>query len=435
MLKKEEINISGMKVLWLCNVIIPQVSDKLGMESGSGGGWMNQLADLMDESEKIELGICAPYAGRQKLTKVTWGKGSVFYGFNKDKSEPWIYDESIEKKFETILLDFKPDIVHIFGTEYPHTLAMVRAFGKPACTVIHIQGLVSVYYYYYAYLPVFVPYRFTFRDLLKRDNIAAQKRKFRQRGQFEIEALKNVGHVMGRTDWDRAHVMDINPTLKYHYVQEMMRTEFYSGRWDYQSCQKHAIFMSQGSYPIKGLHLMLAALRNIVKDYPDAVLYVAGSDIVDFSDWNKLIRRTYYQKYIASIIKKWDLSSHVVFTGILDAARMKEMFLKCNVFVSASSQENSPNSIGEALLLGVPIVTSDAGGVSSLLSHGNEGYIYRVDDVVMLEYYVKKVFVGDCEHMSECAYERARKQYDRQEIEQGLTKTYYSMMCKKEEQL
>lgn len=420
-----------MKVLWLCNVIIPQVSDKLGMESGSGGGWMNQLADLMDESEEIELGICAPYAGRKKLTKVTWGMRSVFYGFNKDKWEPWIYDESIEKEFGEILLDFKPDIVHIFGTEYPHTLAMVRAFGNPECTVIHIQGLVSVYYYYYAYLPIFVPYRCTFRDLLKRDNIAAQKRKFRQRGQFEIEALKNVGHVMGRTDWDRAYVMDINPNLEYHYVQEMMRTEFYSGRWDYQKCRKHSIFMSQGSYPIKGLHLMLEALRNIVKDYPDAVLYVAGSDIVDFSDWKKLLRRTYYQKYIASIIKKWDLSGHVVFTGVLDAARMKEMFLKCNVFVSASSQENSPNSIGEALLLGVPIVTSDAGGVNSLLSHGKEGYIYRVDDVVMLEYYVKKVFESDSECMSECAYERARKQYDRQEIEQGLTKTYYSIMRKK----
>lgn len=414
-----------MKVLWLCNVLIPQVSEKLGMESGSGGGWMNQLADLMDESEEIELGICAPYAGRQKLTRVAWGVGSVFYGIKKDNWKPWIYDKSIEKEFEKILLDFKPDIVHIFGTEYPHTLAMVRAFGKPERTVIHIQGLVSVcYYYYYAYLPTFVPYRFTFRDLLKRDNIAAQKRKFRRRGQFEIEALKNVGHVMGRTDWDYAHVMDINPKLEYHYVQEMMRTEFYSERWDYRSCQKHSIFMSQGSYPIKGLHLMLAALRNIVKDYPDAVLYVAGSDIVDFSDWNKKIRRTYYQKYIASIIKKWDLSRHVVFTGQLDAVRMKEMFLNCNVVVSASSQENSPNSIGEALLLGVPIVASDVGGVSSLLSHGEEGYIYRVDDETMLEHYVKKVFESDCEHMSECAYERAKKQYDRERITMELAECY-----------
>ena len=37
---------------------------------------------------------------------------------------------------------------------------------------------------------------------------------------------------------------------------------------------------------------------------------------------------------------------------------MKEQYLKANVFVSASSIENSPNSVLEAMAVGAPVVSS-----------------------------------------------------------------------------
>ena len=73
---------------------------------------------------------------------------------------------------------------------------------------------------------------------------------------------------------------------------------------------------------------------------------------------------------------------------------MKSMYMKANVFVSASSIENSPNSLGEAMLLGVPCVSSRVGGVHNLMEHGKEGYVYPADEIYMLAYYICDLF-GD----------------------------------------
>ena len=50
-----------MKVLWLCNSIIPQVSVRLGISNGTGGGWLNQLSDIFDKIDDIELCVVAPF--------------------------------------------------------------------------------------------------------------------------------------------------------------------------------------------------------------------------------------------------------------------------------------------------------------------------------------------------------------------------------------
>lgn len=71
---------------------------------------------------------------------------------------------------------------------------------------------------------------------------------------------------------------------------------------------------------------------------------------------------------------------------------MCEQYIKSNVFVSASTIENSPNSLGEAMLVGCPVISSDVGGVKNMLIHGVEGFIYQSTAPYMLAYYVKEIF-------------------------------------------
>ena len=68
-------------------------------------------------------------------------RGVPCYGFSEDLGTPELYDPSLETCFGEILEDFKPDMIHVFGTEFPHALAAVRAFGKPERTLVGIQGL------------------------------------------------------------------------------------------------------------------------------------------------------------------------------------------------------------------------------------------------------------------------------------------------------
>lgn len=419
-----------MKVLWLCNVIIPQVCSCLCIEQGNSGGWMTQLAEMLDHTDEIELGICAPLRQERHLTEISWGHNSLFWGFQNNVWNPCKYDKTLERVFNDIIRKFQPDIVHIFGTEFPHTLAMVRVFDKPDKTVIHIQGLVSICAkHYYAYLPNYVIKRKTFRDMVRKDGIIEQKRKFKERGKFEVEALKSVNHVMGRTDWDRACCKLINPDVTYHYVQEMMRKEFYEGKWIYEKCEKYSIFMSQGGYPLKGMHLTLEAIMLLKKIYPSIKLYVAGMDIVRCESLQQKLRRTYYAKYLKQLIEKWNLKNNVIFLGQLSAKEMKERLLRTNVFVSSSAIENSPNSIGEAMLLGTPIVASDVGGVSSLIEHGKTGFLYQADAPYMLAYYIEKLFDNSklANQMSDYEIQDAHIKYQPQEILKQAMSVYNDM--------
>ena len=54
--------------------------------------------------------------------------------------------------------------------------------------------------------------------------------------------------------------------------------------------------------------------------------------------------------------------------------------------------ENSPNSVGEAMLLGVPVVASKVGGVTSILTDMEEGILYEATNIKELSHAVLKIF-------------------------------------------
>ena len=391
-----------MRGLLLCNIMLPVIADALGLPVSNKEGWLSGLAAKFcgengekeqEEGRGITLGVCFPISG---VTMQGETKGIAWYGFPEDTVHPECYDEAMEGHFHKILEDFSPDIVHCFGTEYPHTLAMTKAFGRPERTLIGIQGLCFVYAdAYMADLPERIRTRTLLRDFLKQDNLVRQQKKYRQRGEYEKEALQNTGHVTGRTDWDRKWTKAVNPAASYHFMNETLREPFYGPVWDRDSCIPCRIFMSQGNYPIKGLHYVLEALPRILAVYPRTCVCVAGDTITRFSTWKEKLKISSYGRYLLELIQTNGLERSVVFLGRLDAGKMLEQYLCSHVFLSPSSIENSPNSVGEAMLLGMPVVSSDVGGVRNMLEPEKEGLLYAAGDTAALADCICRVFDGE----------------------------------------
>lgn len=428
-----------MKVLWLCNIMLPVVAEALKREASNKEGWLTGLSQQVlrhAEENNIELGICFPIGKNEEPVKGRI-KGLSYFAFSEDTGKAEAYDTGLEPQLAKILKEFAPDIVHAFGTEFPHTLAMTRCVGvaagrdKEMKMLIGIQGLCFKYAdYYMADLPKRVQKRFLLRDFLKQDNLIQQQKKYVARGRFEIEALQNTGHVTGRTDWDRQAAAEVNPEAEYHFMNETLRANFYGPEWSLNSCERYSVFLSQGNYPIKGLHYLLKAMPEILKRFPQTRVYVAGDVITRYRTVMEKIKIGSYGKYCLKLIRQFALQDRVVFLGRLGSEEMCERYLKSNLFLSPSAIENSPNSVGEAMLLGMPVVSSAVGGVANMLTDGKEGILYPYEDTGRLVEAVCRM-LGEEAFACECgkrAREHALKTHDAETNYQRLL-AIYNKIC------
>ncbi len=380
-----------MKILWVAEPVLPQIARITGLTPSFAGGWLVSFCDRLLEDPDNSLICCYRTTGAH--TRVTAGR-LTGWSFRQD---PLDYSSEQEKEFRKLLRHEAPDVIHIWGTEYPFSLAMLNAAeqeGMLACTVVSVQGLISLIARQYAAgLPERVVNGFTPRDFLRRDNIRQQGEKFARRGEFEIAALKKARHVIGRTGWDKQSVERINPYAAYHFCSETLRPEFYEGAWRPDGCERHSIFVSQGNYPIKGLHQALEALAVLKREFPGVKLYTTGADPRAGGLMPRL-RRQSYARYLARRIRMLGLEEHVSFLGALSAQGMKERYLRAHVALNPSAIENSSNAIGEAMLLGTPVVASRVGGTPDMVQDGLEGILYPYDEPEQLADAVKRIFIS-----------------------------------------
>lgn len=375
-----------MKVLWLCNIMLPAYAKAHNLQYSSREGWLSGCFERINREpfaeRKIELGVCFPVGSESDASKEEIG-GVTYYSFVEDLSHPEKYDGTIENRFREILDDFNPDIVHIFGTEFPHTLAMLRSFGNPDRALVGIQGVCSrIADEYMAEIPEQVQQSATIRDRLKEDSLLQQQEKYRVRAEHEREAILLTGNITGRTAFDKEETSKINPQARYFSMNETMRPAFYTGKWEEKNVRPHSIFLSQGDYPLKGFHFVLEAMPLILEKYPDAHLYVAGNNIIGKgqSKYPYFLRASAYGKYIRSLIATNKLKKKVTMVGMLSEEEMKQQMLESSLFVCASVVENSPNSLAEAMLLGMPIVAAKVGGVPSVIQGNKECSFFEKGD-------------------------------------------------------
>lgn len=385
-----------MRILWITNGLLPEAKAILkGEKELKGtGSWVLALAGLLSVEKNVTIHIASISPLVKKYT-IVQGKSIIYHVCPMGKGDDR-YNQEYENFYRVVYDAIHPDVVHVHGTEYPHSLAALKACG-PEHLVVSLQGLVSVIAPYYLgdINPKEIRRNTTIRDIL-RPSLLQQQKNISTRGQYEKEMLQSVRFVMGRTSWDKMHTLALNPNVLYFHCHEVLREEFYDGAvWDYDSCKPYTIFVSQAGYPIKGLHKLLKALPLVLRYYPDTQLRVAGPDITlkGVSAIDKLHIST-YGRMVKKMIIDFKLDNHITFTGPLNAEQMKNEYLSSNVYICPSIIENSPNSLGEAQLLGVPCLASYVGGVPDMM-HGDEDHLYRFEETEMLAFKICQIF---CQH-------------------------------------
>ena len=387
-----------MKILWMVNIVLPRIAKKTGIKAENyGGGWLTGISNALLEEPDNELIVCSPSISINEVKRYAVEEKLTFYLFPEKVRT--VYLQETADYLTQILEDVNPDVIHVFGTEYPRTLSMVECQSKTP-VIISLTGILSLLKdRYFGSVPETMRRKYTLRYFLsmltKIPTLYQGYEDFTKRSAYEVRALEKAQHVIGRTTWDYAFVTRVNPKVNYYFCNETLRDSFYNGKWEYRNCENHAIVVPSNGYPIKGFEVFLEGLALLKKKYTDVKVYVPGQG--SFSKPKKLKREiaiwcSDYNHYLDKLIKKYELTENIVFCGALDEQGMKALMLKANVFVLPSALENSPNTLGEAMLLGVPSVASCVGGVQNLVSDKEDAFIYPYNEPYMMAYYVGKIF-------------------------------------------
>jgi len=370
-----------MRILWITNVLFPKVSNYLGYSKTIIGGWTYSAADELRKRDYVQLAVASLYMGNK------------FQELNIDNELYYLipcngnmlrYNNNYECDCKKIEQSFHPDVVHIYGTEYPITLAYLNACGNKR-VVVSLQGLPSIYSrYFFSGIGLM--------EIIKRPILFFEKISFDRNNRNEIKALKQIQYYEGRSNWDHAISWASNHFSRYYHCNRTLRNVFYEDKWNIEKIEHHSIFLSQAQYSIKGLHQVLKALPIVLSVFPDTKVYIAGDAPFNNSTIKNMIKSLGYGNYIRTLIKYNGLKDSLVFLGPMSADEMKLRYLSANVFVCPSSIENVPNSLAEAQILGVPCIASYVGGNSSLIDEGFNGLLYRFEDFEILAKYICDIF-------------------------------------------
>lgn len=373
-----------MRLLWITNQLFPIVAEQIGDKKSVIGGWTYSAAEEIIKVKDITFGVASLYMGSEFKELCING---VYYYLIPCYGNKMKYHKSFDDHCKKIRDSFHPDVVHIYGTEYPITLAYIKTCGNKN-VVVSLQGVPTHYSrYFFSGIELM--------EILKRPVMLIEKYSFDRSNNNEEKVLRMINFFEGRSNWDRTVAWIYNPEMSYFHCNRTLRPSFYKNQWNIDKIERHSIFLSQAQYSIKGLHQVLNALPFILRKYPDAKIYIAGAAPFEAKGLKMQIKSMGYGKYIKTLINKYKLMNCIHFTGLMDADGMVNRYLSANVFVCPSSIENVPNSLAEAQILGVPCIASYVGGNSGLIEEGESGLLYRFEEYEMLAKYICDIFDND----------------------------------------
>lgn len=128
--------------------------------------------------------------------------------------------------------------------------------------------------------------------------------------------------------------------------------------------------------------MAIEVLFLLKKEYPNAKLFMVGP-FVDSS----------YEK-CQKLVEKYQLQGAVEFTGVLPKEEWHKKSKEFDVFINTTNFDNTPISVMEAMALGLPVVTTNVGGISYLLENNTDALLVAKNNAKEMVNAIKNVVDG-----------------------------------------
>ena len=365
-----------MHILWFTGVQLPAVTGK----DLNRAGWQEGLRRALNRyypDIKLSIASFSPDS-YQPFTL----KNATYYNIYRQPAPDHRWKRLINNwKHNTFDVDelnrcyevyeiVQPDLVFIFGTENPFGLLMSQ-FTVPAVVSIQavLNGLVKRIFSGLSLQELF-------RELFSKETLGGSGTFHRwwvlkKYTQIEKNIYIQCQLFTGRTDWDRDWLKRLNPGARYFHIDRVLGEIYYQAQWELQNSLDNQVFSLSSNAPFKGGITLVRAIAMLKDQENDTIqLKLAGVD-----------KESNVGRYILDLIERYSLQKQITLLGRLQPSEIVEEMLQARLFVLPSHMDNSPNSLAEAMLLGMPCVASDAGGIPSMLKDDVEGVLYPHQDI------------------------------------------------------
>ena len=308
----------------------------------------------------------------------------------------------------------KPDVIHCFGTEWEFG-QVARHTDIPV--VIHMQGCIAPYND-----ALFPPgYSISDRILQAGLNLNKQRHIWQRRNfnktwaDLEQSNFKAVSNYMGRTEWDKQMVELFHPGARYFHVEEALRPSFIENAqvWHPKLGTHKLRFITTGcSSHWKGMDTLLKTAHVLKKQGVDFEWLVAGN-----MGMRSEIEKKEGMKFA---------DNNVNILGFTGPDELQQLLLSSDLYIHTAYIDNSPNAVCEAQYLGLPIVSTNVGGISSLVVDGVEGKLVPANSCYNMAYEIMSLAkdIDRQKFYSANTMHHANKRHNPENIKQQLLKCY-----------
>lgn len=350
-----------LRILWISNT--PAASDETIGSNGTGG-WLKSLDKAIQD--KVELHVA--FYDRRKNIDFEVGR-TKYYTFSSPgikgfvrKLRAYLGGESqFVDRWNRIIETVNPDIIHIHGTELGF-VSIVKQAKVPV--VLSIQAILqSMVFKYFGDFQLKDLGFFYWRTKYYKDFL-----HFRRMAGIERDCAHYLNYVIGRTEWDCRCYSVLAPQAKYFINNEVLRDGFYKACWREHAPEngRYIVHTTTGRLLFKGLETICYSLTLLQEAGMNVEWHVAG--ISECDEVVKIARRNLGNRFP---------SKGLVFLGPKAEEQLIDEMLKAHVFAYPTHQDNSSNALCEAMMLGMPCVSTFAGGSGTMLTDKVNGIMVQ----------------------------------------------------------
>ncbi len=279
--------------------------------------------------------------------------------------DAWTSLTSNVRKLQAAVTRIRPDLVHGHGTERAYGLAAVRS-GFPA--IVSIQGIVNEIY---------------------KDKPGRMWAVLRD---LERQCVREGRHFVAKTPFARDFVKALNAGAVVYDIPNPVHPAFLRVEWKGGGGQR-AIFVGS-LVPEKGLDELIDAAAQV----PGLELCIIG---------------TGPSSYVASLCQG-SRNLNVTWLGGVSVERVAEEMARSDVLVLPSHMETSPNVVAEAMCVGLPVIATNVGGLSTMVESGRTGILVDAGNAAGLRHALVNFIEQPIEArtMADRGRKLARRQFD-----------------------